>query len=152
MAEKLGNRLARLLAPLAIAGLMAAVLVTACRSTDRSVANGADGAAGQFDQANPLGANAACYVCHMTFVSEELSKTHLKAKVTCVKCHGVSAGHANDEDIGATKPDVTFERGQVERMCLECHKRHEVADAEAELICTDCHGKHRIRQAVLEKE
>ena len=122
MAQKLGNRLVRLLVPAAIAAIMAAVLVTACHSAGKSAVNVRDEEAAQFDQSNPLSVNAGCYVCHMTFVSEELSKTHLKAKVTCVKCHGVSAGHANDEDMGATAPDVTFERDQVERMCLECHK------------------------------
>jgi mono/diheme cytochrome c family protein len=45
----------------------------------------------QYDETNPMGANI-----------------HLQAKVGCIDCHGISAGHANDEDIGATKPDITF--------------------------------------------
>lgn len=120
-------------------------------------ANGAEAAAQRDDEAtNPLGPNAACYVCHMTFVREELSKTHLKAKVTCTKCHGVSAGHANDEDIGATKPDRTYERDKVNRMCRKCHKTHDVPPeaviarwlerelAQSPVVCTDCHGAHTI--------
>ena len=107
----------------------------------------------QFDETNPLGANAACYVCHMTFVKEELSKTHLRAKVPCIHCHGLSAGHANDEDIGATPPDVSFERDQVDAMCLKCHRRHDIAAEElaahkSQPICTDCHGNHRIKKSV----
>jgi len=105
-----------------------------------------------FDEGNPLGANAACYVCHMTFVKEDLARTHLAAKITCVRCHGLSAGHANDEDIGATKPDVTFSRDRVPVMCLECHDKHEIAPEKAKLVCTDCHGKHRIEQAAFGKE
>ena len=106
----------------------------------------------QFDETNPLGANAACYVCHMTFVKEELSKTHLRAEITCVRCHGLSAGHANDEDIGATPPDVSFKRDQVDAMCLKCHESHdisseEVVAGESPSVCTDCHGTHKINSS-----
>jgi hypothetical protein len=111
------------------------------------------------DAVDPMGPNGACYVCHMTFVREELSKAHLARKVTCVKCHGLSAGHANDEDIGATLPDRSFAREQVNAMCRKCHKRHRAAPEdiaaraiERELtvtpvVCTDCHGTHRIEGA-----
>jgi len=111
------------------------------------------------DLTNPLGANAACYVCHMTFVREELSKVHLAAKVGCIKCHGLSAGHANDEDIGATKPDVTFQHDQVDKMCGECHDEHDVSArkvvarflqrklAPKTTACTDCHGTHKIERS-----
>lgn len=110
----------------------------------------------QFDETNPLGANAACYVCHMTFVREALSKTHLKAEVGCIECHGISSGHANDEDIGATPPDISFEREQVDTMCRNCHGSHDVPAAQviarwleqhpakSPVACTDCHGTHRI--------
>lgn len=105
---------------------------------------------------DPLSVNASCYVCHVTFVREEISRVHFAEEVTCVKCHGVSANHANDEDIGATKPDVTFTRAQVDKMCRECHKGHDVPArdvlarfVERELtdraaVCTDCHGHHQI--------
>ena len=107
---------------------------------------------------DPLGANAACYVCHMTFVREELSKVHLKKKVTCIECHGLSAGHANDEDVGATPPDVTFKRKEVDASCGECHKEHDVPARKViarwlergrpvlPAICTDCHGAHKIER------
>ncbi len=146
MAQKLGKSIGRCL--LCVVTLAAMFLASLCSCSPSGGKTAADENAEQFDETNPIGANAACYVCHMTFVKEELSKTHLKAKITCVRCHGVSAGHANDEDIGATKPDITFERNGVEAMCLECHKRHDVEESETELVCTDCHGAHRIRKAI----
>ncbi len=109
---------------------------------------------------DPLGANAACYICHIPFVREELAKVHLKAKVTCIKCHGVSAAHANDEDIGATKPDHPYRRDQVDRMCAKCHPKHDVPARQViarfqqrdlppkkAAVCTDCHGRHHIERA-----
>ena len=113
---------------------------------------------------DPMSANAACYVCHMTFIWEEFSQVHLKEKITCIECHGVSGPHANDENIGATPPDITFERGEVEASCAECHDEHDVParkiiarSLERQLpdsspICTDCHGTHKIEQAEEEEE
>jgi hypothetical protein len=108
-----------------------------------------------------MGSNAACCVCHMTFLKESMAKSHLKAKVGCVKCHGVSANHANDERIGATKPDIVFRRDQIDASCQKCHEQH---NASAKVVigrfvernlptspqptCTECHGMHRIDRAV----
>jgi hypothetical protein len=109
------------------------------------------------EETDPLGANAACYVCHVTFVKEDLSKVHLAAKVTCVQCHGLSDKHANDENIGATKPDITFKRHRIDAACVKCHETHDApADKviarfdERKLpskplpVCTECHGTHKI--------
>jgi len=105
---------------------------------------------------DPMGPNAACYVCHITFLHEELARIHLKAEVTCVNCHGVSAGHANDEDIGATKPDITYAREGIGEACKACHPTHDVPPehviarwlerklAVSPPVCTDCHGTHRL--------
>jgi len=107
---------------------------------------------------DPLSVNAACYVCHMTFIREELSKVHFKQKVTCIECHGLSAGHANDEDIGATPPDMTFKRKEVDASCGKCHQEHDVPARKViarwlkrgrpplPAICTDCHGAHKIER------
>jgi len=114
---------------------------------------------------NPLGPNAACYVCHMTFVGEELSQAHLKKKITCIRCHGPSAAHANDENIGATKPDKIFRADEINEFCRPCHKRHNVEpekvvaewqsrlaagwvtkETSATVTCTMCHGHHRIEK------
>ncbi|MBL7218921.1 MAG: hypothetical protein ISS69_02310 [Phycisphaerae bacterium] len=111
------------------------------------------------DKNNPLGPNAACYVCHMTYVKEPMSRLHLKHKVYCIDCHGTSAAHANDEDIGATKPDIYFKRDQVNGSCRKCHEHHDAAPEkvikrwiEKKLtvsppVCTDCHGSHKIKRA-----
>jgi cytochrome c553 len=111
------------------------------------------------EKIDPLSVNATCYVCHMTFVREQISKVHFKEKVTCIKCHGLSAAHANDEDIGATKPDIMYKREQVDAMCRKCHEEHDAPAHEvierfldrkppaSPAVCTDCHGMHRIQVA-----
>ncbi|MEA1950767.1 MAG: multiheme c-type cytochrome [Planctomycetota bacterium] len=117
------------------------------------------GAKEETPQIDPMSVNATCYVCHMTFVHEEISNQHFEAKVTCVKCHGLSAKHANDENIGATKPDIIYARKDVDKMCEKCHEDHDVPPREVvarfikrklpakkQPICTDCHGTHRIER------
>ena len=109
---------------------------------------------------DPLGPNSACYVCHMTFVREEMSKVHLVEQVACIECHGLSAAHANDENVGATPPDIAFKRHQVDASCSECHQTHDAPATEviarfvqrklpsdAAPVCTDCHGTHKIERA-----
>lgn len=107
---------------------------------------------------DPLSTNAACYVCHIPFVREELARVHLAEKVTCIECHGLSAAHANDEDVGATKPDIVYPRAKIDASCRKCHETHD-APAAAVIarfidrditdkvpVCTDCHGMHRIQR------
>lgn len=111
------------------------------------------------EENDPLGANAACYVCHMTFVKEEMAKVHLAKKVGCIDCHGLSAKHANDENIGATKPDITYKRDQIDPSCVKCHEAHDVPGkkviarfvarklpAARQPVCTECHGTHKIER------
>jgi hypothetical protein len=106
---------------------------------------------------DPLSANGACYICHMTFVKEDLAKVHLAAKISCADCHGLSDKHANDEDIGATKPDIVYPRDKVDASCLKCHEEHDAPAAQVvarflerklplqtAAICTECHGTHKI--------
>ncbi|MBN2291722.1 MAG: hypothetical protein JXM70_04815 [Pirellulales bacterium] len=110
-------------------------------------------------QIDPMSVNATCYVCHMAFVHEEISSQHFEEKITCVKCHGLSAKHANDENIGATKPDIMYKRDEVDKMCEKCHEDHDVPPREVVArfikrklpakpapVCTDCHGTHRIER------
>ena len=113
---------------------------------------------------DPMSANAACYVCHMTFIHEDLSKTHLKEKVNCISCHGLSAKHANDEDVGASKPDKMFKGAAVDKMCAECHEEHDAPARKvvarflerklttADSHCTACHGTHKIEHAAEEEQ
>ncbi|OHB79437.1 MAG: hypothetical protein A2W31_01230 [Planctomycetes bacterium RBG_16_64_10] len=133
--------------------------------------HGSAAAAGKPGVLDPLGPNAACYVCHMTFVDEELAQIHLQNGSTCTDCHGLSAAHANDENIGATPPDIVIERPQINAACRKCHENHDVrpetvvaewvrrSKAEAKrgakpaknpnIVCTDCHGHHRLDQQAL---
>jgi hypothetical protein len=111
------------------------------------------------DATDVLGANAACLVCHQTFVKEDIARTHQKEDISCIKCHGASVAHANDEHVGATKPDITYPRAKVDASCAKCHEDHDVAPRkviarflERKLprkpapVCTDCHGTHRIER------
>jgi len=113
---------------------------------------------------DPTSVNANCYVCHMAFVREPISKVHFQAKVTCVECHGLSAAHVNDENIGATKPDIRYRRDQIDAMCGRCHEQHNVPPAsviarflerkpsQSPVVCTDCHGSHRIARAAEDQQ
>jgi len=143
-----------------------------CLSSERGW-SGEDGATGKPAESgqsessgetiDPLSVNANCYLCHIPFVREEISKVHFAEKITCIKCHGLSAAHANDEDIGATKPDITYGQDQVDKMCRECHETHDTPAraviarfsqrklSDAAAVCTDCHGHHRIEEPAIEQ-
>ena len=151
----------RLISVFAIIGLLFFVIHAALRPAagGDAPAKPATAEAKEAEETDPLGANAACYVCHMSFVKEELAKVHLAAKVACVKCHGLSAKHANDENIGATKPDITYKREQIDASCIKCHETHNVPahkvvarfeerrlPSKGLPVCTDCHGMHRIEK------
>jgi RNase P subunit RPR2 len=149
----------RLISILAALPLTVALLEAADDAADPETAAPAESAAdgGAPAELNPLGLNGACYVCHIPFVKEDLAKTHLAQGISCAKCHGLSDKHANDEDVGATKPDITFRREQVDASCEKCHTTHDAPATkviarfqERKLkpqvvpVCTDCHGHHRI--------
>ncbi|MGB2824048.1 MAG: cytochrome c3 family protein, partial [Phycisphaerae bacterium] len=99
-------------------------------------------------------ANATCMECHIDFDTEEIVVVHGTHGVTCVRCHGPSRAHMEDE-VRKTKADVTF-RGQAMRLfCLTCHKpekHRRVRNHAAELArppherraCTACHGEHKL--------
>jgi nitrate/TMAO reductase-like tetraheme cytochrome c subunit len=149
---------AQLVLPI-VAGLLLVALCHVGPPSSPALADTGSRAASRTPSSDPMGPNAACYVCHLTFVREELSQTHLRAKITCIKCHGLSAKHANDENIGATKPDVTFARADVNAACRKCHRKHDVPPekvvarwlerrlTESPPVCTDCHGTHKIERA-----
>jgi len=156
MAAPMGTGMSR--APLLAAIALGAPLIF-WFSRDPPPIEADDPPAEAVDDTNPIWANAACYVCHTLFVKEEVSKVHLEGKVTCITCHGLSAAHANDEDVGATPPDVAFERDQIDPLCRRCHTTHdaparEVVDRflqrrlspKSAPLCTDCHGRHKIEQ------
>ncbi len=101
--------------------------------------------------------NSPCHVCHINYEDEPLALWHAKAGVGCEKCHGASEAHTNDED-NITPPDKMYARDVVNKMCMDCHKKVELAKkqedhkdvlpapASARKVCTDCHGKHRLER------
>lgn len=106
----------------------------------------------------PLADNSACYVCHTNYEEEEMVVQHAKANVGCIKCHGPSHAHRNDEN-NITPPDVMFPSDKIAKNCAECHDTHDAPPADVivrwqqrcaakanpeELLCTDCHGLHRL--------
>jgi len=107
----------------------------------------------------PVADNIACYCCHRNFEEEPMVRVHAKANVGCVKCHGESVAHRNDED-NTTPPDVIYPAQRIEKACQECHESHDAPAKKViacwqqkcpakthveELLCTDCHGDHRLK-------
>ncbi len=107
----------------------------------------------------PVADNMACHVCHTTYEEETLAIVHAKANVGCVKCHGPSIAHRNDED-NITPPDIIFASDRIDAACVKCHETHNAPAKKVlatwqkrcpakenpeQLVCTDCHGEHRMK-------
>jgi predicted CXXCH cytochrome family protein len=108
----------------------------------------------------PVANNQACFVCHGNYQTESMAGVHAKANVGCVKCHGESFAHRDDED-NVTPPDVMFWPEKIEPGCKECHDEHDAPAVKViarwqeccpaktdpkSVLCTDCHGKeHRLK-------
>jgi predicted CXXCH cytochrome family protein len=107
----------------------------------------------------PVADNGACHVCHTNYEHESLALEHARENVGCVKCHGESIAHRNDED-NITPPDIMFPADAIETGCLKCHETHDAPakkvlarwqercpakENPSDLVCTDCHGEHRMR-------
>ncbi|MDY0166603.1 MAG: multiheme c-type cytochrome [Thermoguttaceae bacterium] len=108
----------------------------------------------------PRGAdNSRCHTCHEDYAKEPLAEEHRKANVGCVKCHGASLGHGNDE-TGAVPPDIMYWPERIDPACAECHPKHNAPANETlvrwrerfpektdphSVVCTDCHGEHRLK-------
>jgi hypothetical protein len=103
--------------------------------------------------------NESCFVCHGNYRQESLAGVHAAADVGCVKCHGDSFAHRNDED-NITPPDIIYAPRDIEPMCGKCHETHNAPAAKViarwqercpaktnprDLVCTDCHGEHRLK-------
>ncbi|MFV1967451.1 MAG: hypothetical protein ACC628_18635 [Pirellulaceae bacterium] len=102
--------------------------------------------------------NAACYVCHVNYETEELVLTHGKEETGCIDCHGESLDHRNDED-NITPPDIMYALDSIDEKCRECHDEHDASATDViarwqercpqktnpkEVVCTDCHFHHRL--------
>ncbi len=111
----------------------------------------------------PVADNLACHCCHTDYEEEWLALEHAKANVGCMKCHGDSLPHRDDED-NATPPDVMFARDKIDAACKKCHDDHDVPAAKViarwqkrrlgktdpdKVVCTDCHGQHRLKERVV---
>jgi hypothetical protein len=109
--------------------------------------------------AGPVADNGACLVCHTNYEHEEMVVQHADGNVGCIKCHGESLAHRNDED-NVTPPDVMYPASKIEKGCKECHDSHDVPARDviarwqkkcpaktdpSQLVCTDCHGDHRLK-------
>jgi Cytochrome c554 and c-prime len=103
--------------------------------------------------------NSACLVCHANYTKEFLAGHHSLQNIGCVKCHGDSFAHRNDEN-NTTPPDKMFPRERIDPMCGRCHHSHDVAPSKVVerwykrsegkpmpevIVCTDCHGRHRLK-------
>jgi len=128
------------------AGLLGAALLVSCHLPG--------GTGSRADKAAL--ANKRCYECHIDFQGEELALTHQAAGVTCVRCHGYSKPHLDDE-VRKTPPDAIFRGKAMKVFCLTCHDpakhgavpQHRAAEARGretgkEQTCTECHGEHRL--------
>lgn len=103
--------------------------------------------------------NAPCLVCHVNYKAEPLARQHAERKIGCVKCHGDSFAHRNDEN-NTTPPEIMYPLEKIDRACKKCHQTHDVPAAKViarwqkrcptktdlkQIVCTDCHGQHRLK-------
>ncbi len=95
--------------------------------------------------------NSSCYVCHLDFKTEPLSRKHLAHNIGCTTCHGRSQAHMDDE-AHKTPPDNVFTHAAVDQLCSRCHRKGQHACTRAQKpadkgkVCTDCHGQHRVER------
>lgn len=102
--------------------------------------------------------NEPCYVCHGNLREDALVQKHGRKKVGCIKCHGPSENHRNDED-NIIPPDKMFGGDAIDRLCRRCHKKHDVPARKVverlrarklgttptgQLTCTACHFNHHL--------
>jgi hypothetical protein len=112
--------------------------------------------------------NSSCHVCHTNYKKESLATTHAQHAVGCVRCHGPSEAHRNDEN-NITAPDTMFPLARLDAACKHCHPLHNVparavvarflerkiaTTSTEHLVCTECHGEHRLprRSVVWDRE
>jgi hypothetical protein len=111
------------------------------------------------DPEKPRADNSACFVCHSNFQDELIVTAHAKDDIGCIKCHGASVAHRNDED-NVTAPDKMFASVRIDKACRECHEDHNASARKVikmfqtrfpagthpeTVVCTDCHGEHRLK-------
>jgi hypothetical protein len=112
--------------------------------------------------------NMACLVCHANYRAESLVSSHVAVDIGCVKCHGESLAHKNDEN-NTTPPQTMYSADKIDPFCQGCHGTHDVSARQViarwvernqnktdpeRIVCTDCHGEHRmkVRTVIWDKE
>jgi hypothetical protein len=103
--------------------------------------------------------NQSCFVCHDNYQEEDLASVHAQNNVGCIKCHGESLAHRNDEN-NITPPQRMYPGDKIDEACKECHSEHNAPATKVvatwlakcpqkkqpgTLLCTDCHGDHRLK-------
>lgn len=107
----------------------------------------------------PVADNSPCFVCHTNYQDESLASVHALENVGCVRCHGASLAHRNDEN-NTTPPDKMYPPEAIDPACVECHDTHDAPARKvlarwkercpektdfSQVVCTDCHGEHRLK-------
>jgi len=107
----------------------------------------------------PVADNQACFVCHANYDEEPFAVVHAEVNIGCVKCHGESLAHRDDED-NITPPDIMFWPEKIKSNCDDCHEDHDAPAVKVialwqercpaktdpkTIVCTDCHGQHRLK-------
>lgn len=107
----------------------------------------------------PVADNSACFVCHSNYQEESLAAVHALEDVGCVRCHGASLAHRNDEN-NTTPPDKMYPGEAIDPACVDCHDTHDAPARKvlarwkercpektdfSQVVCTDCHGEHRLK-------
>jgi hypothetical protein len=94
---------------------------------------------------------------------EELTLTHARTNIGCIKCHGECDAHIADESWASggkgTPPELMYPKHKINAMCRECHKTDKQNPNRpgkpcpklsgawtTQKFCTDCHGKHRLAE------
>ena len=95
------------------------------------------------DEVDALGPNAACYVCHVGFVREKISKVHLGEDVTCIDCHADIKEVPHEEQL--KRPDCSQCHEDIgEEYLTSLHGQALVKGKEYAPYCWDCHDKHYV--------
>jgi len=101
--------------------------------------------------------NSRCFVCHISYMQEDITVIHARANIGCAKCHGDCDAHIADESWAwgenGTAPDIMYPRPKINPFCMGCHPKDEIgteqhkpllANTGEKKYCTDCHGNHRL--------
>lgn len=95
----------------------------------------------------PPADNFLCLDCHLNYGFDPFAEGHRKAGIGCVRCHGESEAHLEDEEA-TNAPDRMYAKERIDASCLGCHALAQlrsscVIDANKR-VCTDCHDTHRL--------